>query len=90
MKRPILATWSLAATAAVFAVAALLVVSPVFGAPHQQSATVQAHRMYFPTQQEWAKLNRTHRPDGVFPAIPAAPQGSATLPTRTAQCSTIR
>lgn len=68
------------APVAVAMMMATVFVTPVFGAGLPNSPTTTIHRhfshaVYFPSRTEWAKLKRTHRRDGVFPAV----QGSGDL-----------
>ncbi len=71
----------LAAGFAVVLLVTAMVVSPALGA-QLQPTTHQHHNKHavvlFPTKSEWARLKRTHKPVGKFPAIQAV-QGSGNL-----------
>jgi hypothetical protein len=69
-----------AIAAAIASISTLLLVAPVSSAQSMRpQPSHPTHKIYFPTQQEWAKLNQTHQPDGHFPLIPQTVQGSGNL-----------
>ena len=75
-----ISTWkaSLAAICIIaVTLASNLIVSSAFAAQHQSTAA-NGHRhpvVAFPSKSEWAKLQKTHKADGLFPAV----QGSGNL-----------